>query len=99
MIVIRPKAGMFDWTKIPAPYDKIGSMSFAIQLMEQGNVAVAPGIGFAEEGEGYLRLVLVENEQRIQQALRQIKQVLGELNESRQEPLDHELADGKGMRL
>jgi len=50
----------------------MGSMRFALDLMEKANVAVAPGIGFGEEGEGYLRLALVKNEHRICQALRQI---------------------------
>ena len=63
---------MFVWAKIPAPHDEMGSMAFAIKLMEEANVAVAPGIGFGEEGEGYLRLALVENEHRLRQALRQI---------------------------
>jgi len=75
--VSKPKAGMFVWTKIPEPYSQMGSMNFAIKLMDEGNVAVAPGIGFGEEGEGYLRLALVENEHRIRQALRQMKRILG----------------------
>ncbi len=74
-----PKAGMFAWVRIPEPYAKMGSMEFAIQLMQRGNVAVAPGIGFGEEGEGYLRLALVENEHRIRQALRQMKRALAEI--------------------
>ena len=72
----RPKAGMFVWAKLPAPYDRMGSMEFALRLMAEGNVAVAPGIGFGEEGEGYLRLALVENEHRIRQALRQMRRAL-----------------------
>jgi alanine-synthesizing transaminase len=72
----RPKAGMFVWAKLPAPFDRLGSMEFALRLMAEGNVAVAPGIGFGEEGEGYLRLALVENEHRIRQALRQIRRAL-----------------------
>ena len=72
----RPKAGMFVWAKLPAPFDRMGSMEFALRLMEEGNVAVAPGIGFGEEGEGYLRLALVENEHRIRQALRQMRRAL-----------------------
>ena len=70
--VTEPKAGMFVWTKIPEPFDQMGSMAFAIKLMEEANVAVSPGIGFGEEGEGYLRLALVENEHRLRQALRQM---------------------------
>jgi alanine-synthesizing transaminase len=70
-----PKAGMFVWTGIPEPHRQMGSMAFAIKLMDEANVAVAPGIGFGEEGEGYLRLALVENEHRIRQALRQIGRI------------------------
>ncbi len=78
--VEKPRAGMFVWTKIPEPYSQMGSMAFAVKLMEEANVAVAPGIGFGEEGEGYLRLALVENEHRIRQALRQMGKVLRGLN-------------------
>jgi alanine-synthesizing transaminase len=77
--VTPPKAGMFVWARIPAPFDKMGSMEFSIQMMERANVALAPGIGFGEEGEGYVRLALVENEHRIRQALRQMKRAMGEL--------------------
>ena len=72
----RPRAGMFVWAKLPAPFDAMGSMQFALRLMEEGNVAVAPGIGFGQEGEGYLRLALVENEHRLRQALRQMRRAL-----------------------
>ncbi len=69
-----PKAGMFVWVKIPDRYkNSQDSMAFAMELMEKANVAVAPGAGFSKEGEGYLRLALVENEERIRQALRQIR--------------------------
>ena len=54
-------------------------MQFAIEMMNRANVAVAPGVGFSEEGEGYLRLALVENEERLRQALRQIKRALQEM--------------------
>ena len=77
--VERPKAGMFVWARLPESFRKMGSMAFAMALMEKGNVAVAPGIGFGEEGEGYLRLALVENEHRIRQALRQMKKALPEI--------------------
>ena len=80
--VARPKAGMFVWAKIPEPYCRMGSMDFAIRLLERGNVAVAPGIGFGKEGEGYLRLALVENEHRLRQALRQIRKVLADMSVS-----------------
>lgn len=77
--ITRPKAGMFVWAKIPEPFNKMGSMEFAIQLMNNGNVAVAPGAGFSEEGEGYLRLALVENEERLRQAVRQIKKAMDQM--------------------
>jgi alanine-synthesizing transaminase len=73
-----PKGGMFLWTRIPDPFNRMGSMRFALDLMEKANVAVAPGIGFGEEGEGYLRLALVENEHRIRQALRQMGKFMRE---------------------
>ncbi len=78
--VTSPKAGMFAWVKIPPPYDRMGSMEFSIQMMQRANVALAPGIGFGEEGEGFLRIALVENEHRIRQALRQIKRAMKELD-------------------
>ena len=73
--VTPPKAGMFVWVKIPERYKNSNdSMAFALELMDKANVAVAPGAGFSREGEGFLRLALVENEERIRQALRQIRQ-------------------------
>lgn len=77
--VEKPGAGMFVWVPIPVPYCRLGSMKFAVHMMENANVAVAPGIGFGEEGEGYLRLALVENEHRIRQALRQMRRALSPL--------------------
>jgi alanine-synthesizing transaminase len=74
--ITKPKAGMFVWAKIPAPFDKMGSMQFAIEMMNRANVAVAPGTGFSDEGEGYLRLALVENEERLKQATRQMKKAM-----------------------
>jgi alanine-synthesizing transaminase len=68
----RPKAGMFVWAKIPEPWDKMGSIDFAMKLLDEGGVAVSPGRGFGKEGEGCLRLALVENSQRLRQAVRQI---------------------------
>ncbi len=77
--VEKPKAGMFAWVKIPEPYCKIGSVKFAVEMMDRANVAVTPGAGFGEEGDGYLRLALVENENRIRQALKNMKRALGEM--------------------
>lgn len=68
-----PKATMFAWVKIPEPYHALGSIEFAMQCLQKAEVAVAPGRGFGEDGEGYLRVALVENEQRLRQAVRQIR--------------------------
>ncbi len=75
-----PKAGMFLWVKIPEPYARMGSVKFSIEMMDRANVAVAPGAGFGVEGDGYLRLALVENENRITQALKQIRRALKDID-------------------
>ncbi len=71
-----PPASMFAWAKIPAKFEHMGSMEFAKMLIEEAHVAVAPGLGFGEYGEGYVRIGLVENEHRIRQAARNIKKLL-----------------------
>ena len=72
-----PKAGMFVWTQIPEPWrSQSGSIELSMQLLEHANVAVSPGRGFGETGEGFLRLALVENEQRLRQAVRQVARYL-----------------------
>ncbi len=71
--VKKPRGGMFVWAKIPDRYQDMGSMEFARRLMEDAEVAMAPGRGFGPEGEGYVRLALIENRQRLLQAVRQIK--------------------------
>ncbi|WP_437185059.1 aminotransferase class I/II-fold pyridoxal phosphate-dependent enzyme [Planctomicrobium sp. SH668] len=68
----RPKAGMFVWAKIPEQFAHMGSIDFSMKLLEEGGVAVSPGRGFGEDGEGYLRLAIVENSQRLRQAVREI---------------------------
>jgi alanine-synthesizing transaminase len=68
-----PKATMFVWAKIPEPYAQMGSIEFAIQCLDKAEVAVSPGRGFGEDGEGYLRIGLVENEERLRQAVRQLR--------------------------
>jgi alanine-synthesizing transaminase len=73
-----PPASMFAWTKIPEQYRKAGSMLFSKLLIEEAGVAVAPGVGFGEYGEGYVRIGLVENEQRIRQAARNVKKFLNQ---------------------
>jgi alanine-synthesizing transaminase len=75
--VSKPKAGMFVWAPIPEPWRSgLGSIDFAMKLIEEAEVAVSPGQGFGELGEGFLRLALVENESRLRQAVRQIGRVL-----------------------
>ena len=71
-----PPATMFAWAPLPKKYKKVGSMAFSKILLQEASVAVAPGIGFGEYGEGYVRLGLVENEHRIRQASRNLKKVL-----------------------
>ena len=71
-----PSASMFAWAPIPEPFRDLGSMEFAKRLLTEAQVAVAPGVGFGEEGEGHVRIALVENEQRIRQAARGIKAML-----------------------
>jgi alanine-synthesizing transaminase len=68
---------MFVWAPIPEPWrSKMGSIDFAMKLLEEAEVAVSPGRGFGETGEGFLRLALIENEQRLRQAVRQIGRCL-----------------------
>jgi alanine-synthesizing transaminase len=75
--VEKPKGGMFVWAPIPEPWRaKMGSIDFAMKLLEEAEVAVSPGRGFGETGEGFLRLALIENEQRLRQAVRQIGRCL-----------------------
>lgn len=75
--VDRPKASMFVWARIPEPWaSQMGSIDFAMKLIEQAEVAVSPGRGFGPAGEGYLRLALVENEKRLRQAVRQLGRCL-----------------------
>jgi alanine-synthesizing transaminase len=74
--VPKPKATMYVWAPIPEPFRALGSMKFSELLLEEALVAASPGVGFGGPGEGYLRLALVENERRIKQALRGIKQVM-----------------------
>ncbi|MEK6529708.1 MAG: alanine transaminase [candidate division NC10 bacterium] len=69
----KPKGTMFVWAPIPEPFRAMGSLEFAKLLIQDAKVAVSPGIGFGEYGEGYVRFALVENEQRIRQALRGLK--------------------------
>jgi alanine-synthesizing transaminase len=71
-----PRASMFAWAPLPEPFASVGSIEFATLLVEKAEVAVSPGIGFGEYGEGFVRIALVENEQRIRQAARNIRRFL-----------------------
>jgi alanine-synthesizing transaminase len=73
--VAKPKGTMFVWAPIPETFRKLGSLEFSKLLIQEAKVAVSPGIGFGDCGEGYVRFALVENEQRIRQALRGLRQV------------------------
>ncbi|MCI5044828.1 MAG: LL-diaminopimelate aminotransferase [Aquisalinus sp.] len=70
-----PAASMFAWAPIPEKYAQLGSVAFAKLLMEEADVAVAPGLGFGERGDGHVRIGLVENQQRIRQAARNLKRL------------------------
>ena len=71
-----PPASMFAWAPLPKKFEKKGSLNFAKELMLKADVAVAPGVAFGEYGEGFVRVGLVENEQRIRQAAKNIKKLL-----------------------
>ncbi|MGA7487768.1 MAG: LL-diaminopimelate aminotransferase [Xanthobacteraceae bacterium] len=71
-----PRASMFAWAPLPEPFRSLGSVEFSTLLVEKAEVAVSPGTGFGERGEGYVRIALVENEQRIRQAARNIRRFL-----------------------
>lgn len=73
-----PRASMFAWAPIPAPLKDLGSLDFSLELIEKAHVAVSPGAAFGEHGDGYVRIGLVENEQRLRQAARNIKKYLTE---------------------
>jgi alanine-synthesizing transaminase len=72
---------MFAWAPIPAAFQALGSLTFSKLLLERANVAVSPGIGFGEYGEGFVRIALVENRLRLRQATRNIKAFLSGRND------------------
>jgi alanine-synthesizing transaminase len=71
-----PRASMFAWAPLPPALKEMGSLEFSKQLLIHAEVAVAPGVGYGEEGEGFVRIAMVENEQRLRQAARNIKRYL-----------------------
>jgi len=86
--VEKPKATMFVWAPVPEDYRHMGSMDFALKLLEEAEVCVSPGIGFGDKGEGYIRFALVENELRIKQAIRQIRRTLNKPAETVEQPAE-----------
>jgi alanine-synthesizing transaminase len=80
--VMPPDASMFVWAPIPEEFRAIGTLAFSKLLLERANVAVAPGVGFGEYGEGFVRIALVENRQRLRQATRNIKSFLAGRNDT-----------------
>jgi alanine-synthesizing transaminase len=75
----KPRGTMFVWAKLPEAYEDLGSLEFAKRLVQEAKVAVSPGVGFGPGGEGFVRFALVENEQRIGQAIRGIRKALPKL--------------------
>jgi alanine-synthesizing transaminase len=84
-----PEASMFAWAPIPESFRSLGSLAYSKLLLEHAKVAVAPGIGFGEYGDGHVRIALVENEQRIRQAARTVKKFLG---------MGPQIAEARGTR-
>ena len=74
-----PKGTMFVWAPIPEAYSEMGSIEFASMLVKEANVAVSPGVGFGPGGDGFVRFALIENEQRTQQAVRNLRKALTRL--------------------
>jgi alanine-synthesizing transaminase len=74
-----PQGTMFAWAPIPEPYEEMGSLEFASFLVQEAQVATSPGIGFGPGGDGHVRFALIENEQRIQQGVRNLRRALTKL--------------------
>ncbi|QZH75916.1 MAG: LL-diaminopimelate aminotransferase [Erythrobacter sp.] len=74
--ILAPPASMFAWAPLPPALKHLGSLEFSKQLLTEAEVAVAPGVGYGEDGEGYVRIAMVENEQRLRQAARNVKRYL-----------------------
>ncbi|MFC6199879.1 LL-diaminopimelate aminotransferase [Ponticaulis profundi] len=78
-----PDASMFAWAPLPESVRHMGSLDFSLALLNEAHVSVAPGIGFGEHGEGYVRIALVENEQRIRQAARNVRKFLSKYSDQK----------------
>ena len=74
-----PKGTMFVWAPIPEPYREMGSLEFSKFLLQEGDVATSPGVGFGPGGDGHVRFALIENEQRIGQGVRGLRRALTRL--------------------
>src|SRR4029434_5805067 len=74
-----PRGSMFVWAPIPEPYRELGSVEFASRLVKEARVATSPGVGFGPGGDGHVRFALIENEQRIAQAVRHLRKALPDL--------------------
>ncbi len=74
-----PRASMFAWAPLPPAVAHLGSLEFSKQLLTQAGVAVAPGVGYGEDGEGFVRIAMVENEQRLRQAARNVRKYLASM--------------------
>jgi alanine-synthesizing transaminase len=74
-MVEKPKASMYIWAKIPEPYREMGSIEFAKKLLKDAKVAVSPGVGFGDFGDDHVRFALIENESRLRQAVRGVKEM------------------------
>ena len=77
------QASMFSWARIPECAQHLGSLEFSKRLLSEAGVAVAPGIGFGQHGEGWVRIALIENDNRIRQAARNIKEFLKQFEEEK----------------
>jgi len=82
-----PQATMFAWAPLPPQFADMGSLAFSKLLLSEAEVAVSPGIGFGEYGDGFVRIALVENEQRIRQAARNIKRFFGQFQKQDEKPM------------
>jgi alanine-synthesizing transaminase len=74
-MVENPKASMYIWARIPETYERMGSIEFTKRLLQEAKIAVSPGVGFGEFGDGHVRIALIENEHRLRQALRGIREM------------------------
>ena len=74
-MVENPKASMYVWAKIPEAYAALGSLEFSKKLLEDAKIAVSPGIGFGDYGDDHVRIALIENEHRLRQAARGVREM------------------------